>query len=53
MLRSSSDLSQVKVTRMDPSTGQRNQWVFDLQTLKPENDLRLRDQDVIEIPDKP
>jgi cytohesin len=53
LLRSSSDLSQVKVTRMDPSTGQRNEWIFDLQTLKPENDLRLRDQDVIEIPDKP
>ncbi|HVR34542.1 MAG TPA: ankyrin repeat domain-containing protein [Methylomirabilota bacterium] len=54
LLKTSSDLSQVKVTRTDPETGEKKQVVFDLtEEVAWHNDLWLRDGDVIEVPDKP
>jgi hypothetical protein len=52
-LFSTSDLTQVKVRRVDPASGQTLEWVFNEQTIDPTNDLWLRDGDVIEVPDKP
>jgi ankyrin repeat protein len=54
-LTSSSDLSRVKVTRLDPKTGKTNEWVFDCgdKGTRRESDLWLRDGDVIEVPAKP
>ncbi len=51
-LLSTSDLTRVKVRRVDPATGQTNEWVFNEQTVDPRNDLWLRDGDVIEVPEK-
>jgi hypothetical protein len=54
LLKTSSDLSRVKVTRTDPETGEKKEAVFDLTEEVPwYNDLWLRDGDVIEVPDKP
>jgi len=51
LVRVSSDLSRVKVTRMDPETKKKQEWVIDCT--KPEQaDLWLRDGDVIEVPEK-
>jgi hypothetical protein len=52
-LFSTSDLTRVKVRRVDSATGQTQEWVFDELTIDPQNDLWLRDGDVIEVPDKP
>ena len=52
-LFSTSDLTRVKVRRVDSATGQAREWVFNEQTIDPANDLWLRDGDVIEVPDKP
>ncbi len=54
VILSSSDLSRVKVTRQDAKTGEKHEWVLDC-THSPQvskDDLRLRDGDVIEIPEK-
>jgi ankyrin repeat protein/tetratricopeptide (TPR) repeat protein len=51
-LLSTSDLTRVKVRRVDPATGQTNEWIFNEQTVDPNNDLWLRDGDVIEVPEK-
>jgi hypothetical protein len=53
LLLASSDLSRVKVTRHDPATGQRRQWVLDCSDLKPAPAFWLRDGDVIDVPEKP
>ena len=53
VLRASSDLSRVKVTRRDPAPQQPQEMVFNLEKPDPRNDLWLRDGDVIEIPEKP
>jgi len=50
LLRNSSDLSRIKVTRRDTASGQTREWVVD-RDITP--DLWLRDGDVIEVPDKP
>ena len=50
-LFSSSDLSQVKVTRRDLPGGKSREWVIDCSAGKAP-DLWLRDGDVIEVPDK-
>jgi len=51
LLLSSSDLSRVKVIRRDPKAGTRREWILDCAT-SPSN-FRLRDGDVIEVPEKP
>jgi Ankyrin repeats (many copies) len=53
LLLTSSDLSRTKVTRQDAAGGRR-EWAFDLtQSIPDEQDLWLRDGDVIEVPEKP
>jgi ankyrin repeat protein/N-acetylneuraminic acid mutarotase len=52
LLLASSDLSRVKVTRRDPATGQKREWVVDCSEASPAPDLWLRDGDKIEVPDK-
>jgi len=51
LLRESSDLSRVKVTRVDPATGKKRQWVLDCSGNNAP-DLWLRDGDVIQVPEK-
>ncbi len=51
----SSDLSRVKVRRLDAATGKTQEWSFNLADDKPyddRTDLWLRDGDVIEVPEK-
>ena len=52
-LLSTSDLTRVKVRRVDPATGRPREWVFNEQDVDPVNDLWLQDGDVIEVPEKP
>ena len=52
VLLASSDLSHVKVTRRDPKTGKKREWILDCSDSKPAPDFWLRDGDVIEVPDK-
>jgi ankyrin repeat protein len=52
-LLSSSDLTQVKVTRKEPGTGQPREFIVDVSKGLPTSaDLWLRDGDVIEVPEK-
>ena len=51
VLRSSSDLSRVKVTRRLPASGKQQTWVLDCSGNR-FPDLWLRDGDVVEVPDK-
>jgi ankyrin repeat protein len=51
-LLSSSDLSHVKVTRRDPVTGKKSEWILDCSNSPSSPDLWLRDGDVIEVPEK-
>ena len=66
ILRSSSDLSRVKVTRPDPVTGKKREWILDCSHMNTPYrtsqmtdpyyncpNLWLRDGDVIEVPEKP
>ena len=53
VIRSSSDLTRVKVTRAGPAPADRQEMVFDLVRMVKANDLWLRDGDVIEVPEKP
>ena len=53
VLRSSSDVTRVKVKRRDPQTGQPLELMFNLEKSNPATDLWLRDGDMIEVPDKP
>ena len=54
MVRASSDLSRVKVTRQnDPGDGKMHQWVLDCSDPNNSPALWLRDGDVIEVPEKP
>jgi len=52
LLLASSDLSHIKVTRMDAKTGKKREWVLDCSDSKPAPDFWLREGDVIEVPDK-
>ena len=54
VILSSSDLSRVKVSRQDANTGEKHEWVLDCShpPQDSKDDLRLRDGDVIEIPEK-
>jgi ankyrin repeat protein len=51
LIRVSSDLSRVKVTRTDPATKKTTEWIVDCTNPK-ESDIWLRDGDVIEVPEK-
>ena len=51
-LFSTSDLSRVKVTRVDAASGKLKEWLLDCSGGN-NPDLWLRDGDVIEVPDKP
>jgi len=53
LLLSSSDLSRVKVTRKDATTGQTREWILDCSKPERAPAFWLRDGDVIEVPDKP
>lgn len=52
LILTSSDLSRVKVTRSDPVSGQKREWMVDCSEGKPAPDLWLRDGDIIEVPEK-
>ena len=55
-LLASSDLSRVKVSRNDPKSGKKQEWIVRCKRPSSEynsNDLWLRDGDVIEVPEKP
>jgi len=55
-LSSKSDLSHIKVVRHDAATGKTNEWMLDYSKLfngANVPDLRLRNGDVIEVPEKP
>ncbi len=51
LVRVSSDLSRVKVTRIDPETKKKMEWTIDC-TNPTQADLWLRDGDVIDVPEK-
>jgi ankyrin repeat protein len=53
LILSSSDLSRVKVSRNDPKTGEKHEWILDCGNPSLSPDLWLRDGDVIELPEKP
>ena len=53
LLRASSDLSRVKVRRLDPATGQNREWLFDCATPNAVPTFWLRDGDAVEVPEKP
>jgi ankyrin repeat protein len=53
LIRASSDLTRVKVTRSEPTTGQKREWVLDCSDARNAPDLWLRDGDLIELPEKP
>jgi len=52
LLRASSDLTRVKVTRPDPATGKTREWILDCMGAVTASDLWLRNGDVIEVPEK-
>lgn len=52
LLRSSSDLSRIKIKRTDPITKQTRELIADSKVPQQQN-VWLRDGDVIEVPDKP
>jgi hypothetical protein len=52
MLRASSDLTRVKVRRLDPGTGQSYEMILDCSRDYAAPDLWLRDGDAIEVPEK-
>jgi hypothetical protein len=55
-LSSKSDLSRIKVVRRDAVTGKTSEWILDCSKIfngANAPDLRLRNGDVIEVPEKP
>ncbi|MEO7298692.1 MAG: ankyrin repeat domain-containing protein [Verrucomicrobiota bacterium] len=53
LLRTSSDKTRVKVTRINPVTKKSEEQIFNLEKPDSQNNLWLRDGDVVEIPEKP
>ena len=53
VLESSSDLSQVKITRRDSTTGKTLSWILDCSNFEKAPPFRVEDGDVIEVPQKP
>jgi len=52
LLLSSSDVTRVKVKRKDAATGKLQEMQFNLEKQSNNNDLWLRDGDIIEVPEK-
>src|ERR1017187_9969496 len=52
LVLTSSDLSRVKVTRLDAASGQAREWVVDCSQANLSPDFWLRDGDKIEVPEK-
>ncbi|MDB6063834.1 MAG: Ankyrin repeat-like protein [Pedosphaera sp.] len=52
VILASSDLTRVKVKRVDPSTRKAEEMIFNLEQKNSNSNLWLRDGDVIEIPEK-
>ena len=52
LLRASSDLTRVKVSRRDSATGQQYELILDCSKPQTPPDFWLRDGDVIEVPEK-
>jgi ankyrin repeat protein len=52
LVRAASDLSRVKVSRQEPKTGKKREWILDCSGSNAP-DLWLRNGDVIEVPEKP
>jgi ankyrin repeat protein len=52
LVLASSDLLRVKVTRNDPRTGKKREWIVDCRVSSPAPDLWLSDGDVIDVPDR-
>ena len=52
LIRSSSDLTRVKVTRRDSTNTKPRVWTVDCSVPDKAPDLWLRDGDVIEVPEK-
>jgi ankyrin repeat protein len=52
LIRFSSDLTRVKITRHDAKTGKSPEWVLDCSNSEHTPSFWLRDGDVVEIPDK-
>jgi hypothetical protein len=53
LIRFSSDLSRVRVTRRDASTGKNREWILDCSDAAHSPKLWLRDGDLIEVPERP
>jgi hypothetical protein len=53
LLLASSDLSRIKLTRADPTTGEKRELIVDCAPGAPAPSAWLRDGDIIEVPDKP
>jgi hypothetical protein len=52
LIRSSSDLTRVKVTRRESASAKPKVWVVDCSLPDKAPDLWLRDRDVVEVPEK-
>ena len=52
ILLSTSDLTRVKVSRRDPATGKTREWTVDCSDPQFQIDLRLRNGDVVEVPER-
>jgi protein involved in polysaccharide export with SLBB domain len=52
LLRTSSDLTRVRIHRLDPVTGQTSEWLVDCTQPLGEAPLWLRHGDVIEVPER-
>lgn len=52
VILASSDLTRVKVKRVERGSGKMKEMVFNLEKMEPNSDLWLEDGDVIEIPER-
>ncbi len=52
LLLASSDLARVKVTRMDPITKKKQEWIVDCSPSQPAPPFWLRSGDIIEVPER-
>jgi hypothetical protein len=52
LIRFSSDLTRVKVTRRLPGSGQTRSWILNCSDANQAPDFWLRDGDEIEVPEK-
>ncbi len=52
LLLTSSDLTRVKVTRLDPASETKKEMILNLEQTDPQADLWLRDGDIIDVPER-